>query len=460
MPRIIAFLLAALGVVMVIAKLGMVIFLAGARWLYVNWTLRRWDRALKSLGFATNTKNRLIDYQLHGGNGRFEIRVKRGFRFGWPPFVNTVTLRGGGLPDTLTARAAKRSFFSLFSEPQPELGEVVTGDSQFDESVVLHGDPQEALAHLDAEARRSVRRLLAQSGAYVGAAEIGFEGPKTDSDPQTLRRLVTDLVSAGEVLSNDGRPRPETLAHNAISDPVGAVRLRNLRALLAAFPESPDARRAAQQAMGTTDHYARFEGARFLGNDGVPCMVALVGDALAVVSLRTQALSWLLSERTPQQAAPALEAALRSGHEQLERAAIKAVADLRYGGLTPAIGDLADGCNAETAVLIAETLGLLGGTAVEQVLVALLRRRDNTVRIACAQALSKVGSVLAVEPLLPLTEGLFTSGDVKEAAKDAVEKIRARIGPADHGRLSLVEGDDDRGALTLAHNGELSLADD
>jgi len=85
----------------------------------------------------------------------------------------------------------------------------------------------------------------------------------------------------------------------------------------------------------------------------------------------------------------------------------------------------------------------------------LLAREQVEVRRAAAEALGKLGTVRAVEPLLEV----FRTGGGAAAARDAVRQIQSRIEGADRGGLSLAPAAADDGALSVAPaGGELSLA--
>lgn len=90
---------------------------------------------------------------------------------------------------------------------------------------------------------------------------------------------------------------------------------------------------------------------------------------------------------------------------------------------------------------------------------ALLSHAVAEIRGAAARALATAGTIRAVAPLLPLTEGLL-HGDVKEAAREAIRSIQARLGDAEAGRVSIAPVESSAGAVSLAGaGGEVSLTD-
>jgi hypothetical protein len=97
----------------------------------------------------------------------------------------------------------------------------------------------------------------------------------------------------------------------------------------------------------------------------------------------------------------------------------------------------------------------------ELALLQLLADEEAEVQTAAAEALGAVGSVAAVEPLLPLTKG-FGRGSLRQAARGAIASIQSRLGDVEAGRLSLAE-EELSGSVTLvdeqaAIGGEVTLA--
>jgi len=111
----------------------------------------------------------------------------------------------------------------------------------------------------------------------------------------------------------------------------------------------------------------------------------------------------------------------------------------------------------ELEALIAE-LGRLGRSA-QPVLLGLLRRRgDRELLTTVVIALGQCGDVEAVEPLLELEE---RRGALGRQARLSIEQIQARLGEVERGGLSLAQGKEAGGELSMAGvEGELALADE
>ena len=104
-----------------------------------------------------------------------------------------------------------------------------------------------------------------------------------------------------------------------------------------------------------------------------------------------------------------------------------------------------------------EALERLGA---EDALCALLGSEYLPVQLAAVAALGRVGSVRAVEPLRPLTQGLTRDSELKRVAGQAVKQVQARLGEVSPGGLSLIDGGGEAGRLSVPEaQGALSVVD-
>lgn len=101
-------------------------------------------------------------------------------------------------------------------------------------------------------------------------------------------------------------------------------------------------------------------------------------------------------------------------------------------------------------------LRAIGATRDVSVGARLVKEIDSPyeeMQLAVVEALQHVGDLSAVPALKPLTEGLFRSGQLKAAARAAIELIRAREGARSlPGALSIADGAD-AGGLTVSDGG-------
>jgi HEAT repeat protein len=110
---------------------------------------------------------------------------------------------------------------------------------------------------------------------------------------------------------------------------------------------------------------------------------------------------------------------------------------------------------------LANELGSLDAARAEATLIELLSHPAHGVRRAAAISPGAVGTVRAVEPLLPLTKGITTNDALKIAARHSIRRIQSRLGEAADGQLSLMTQDEQTGALSLSTDGgELSVTPD
>jgi HEAT repeat protein len=158
-----------------------------------------------------------------------------------------------------------------------------------------------------------------------------------------------------------------------------------------------------------------------------------------------------LAEVAPAACESLTEAWLRGADGVLHRAAVAAAARGRFVRLAPTVADLVTAGDADTRREIAEALGVLGDPATEPALLRLLEDASTQVQCAAARSLGSIGSVLAVEPLMPHTEGLGNA-QRRQAARAAIGQIQSRLGNVEAGRVSLAE-DALSGAVSLAGQG-------
>ena len=107
-----------------------------------------------------------------------------------------------------------------------------------------------------------------------------------------------------------------------------------------------------------------------------------------------------------------------------------------------------------------DALGRLGARG-EEVLLSMLDSGDVVVLRATARALERCGTLAAVEPLLPHSKGMLTDGELKQAARQAIDAIQARHGGGERGAFSIADGGDVRGGLSIAEEdqrGAVSMA--
>jgi hypothetical protein len=426
--------------------------------------------------------------RLLGSEGWKRVAKSLGLRFlGFPPvsgprlrgqlngldvFVETV-LASGRSWNTVIRIGPVRAIpldFQLRDERLPARGlswwnqePVATGDLAFDARFVVQGDPLETMALLDGRCRA---QLLEISGMLVITVQDGrLQGtfPERTEDAAILETLILSLVGIAQSLSLERSEIPRRLLQVVREDPAGEVRRRTLEMLIAHCKDRKEAALAVEAARLDADPRVRVVAALRDGLDGVDALESIARDRDAPGFARAEALRALLQRATAERSVVTLEACLkRSVADDVLHAAIDGLGSLRHApSAERLVGILRRTSDPETEERVLYALGRIGGGVAEQGILAHLERVEELDRLLPAiEALGRIGTARAVEPLQKRREGLLTASRLKDAAKEAIRQIQSRLGDVDAGRLSLVETSQGSGDLSLAEEpGSLSLAD-
>jgi hypothetical protein len=308
--------------------------------------------------------------------------------------------------------------------------DVNLGDAAFDDVAVLSALDAYSCAALSHGTRQQLVLLL-RRGGWVRQGRVALDGFWSwRNEAPSLVQQVRWLSKLATLLSVPAHALHERLARNALRDPAPAVRLHNLRFLVAAETRTPPALLASTARALLADVHApvRLLAAQQLGAEGVPALRSLLAPGTAADATCTTLAT------LPRELA-------RDLHESVLRCITSEHESVR----------------AEAATL----LGTWALPEAEPALLALLADVAPRVQQAAAQALGVLGSVAAVEHLLPLTQTVLDS-QLRAAARAAVGSIQSRLGNVDAGRISLVEERSLAGAVALvepaaARAGELSV---
>ncbi|MET0556296.1 MAG: HEAT repeat domain-containing protein [Vicinamibacteria bacterium] len=316
----------------------------------------------------------------------------------------------------------RRAFAATERSPDPD--DTVIGDAAFDAVVVVRAEPLVAHSLLDFETRRRLLALvlgheeLGTTGArFVSLAEGRFVATCPFADIRTRAERLGVLLRALLVLC-DRLARPgeieERVAENLHEDPLAAVRLRALRALIDR-PGHPVARDAVRAALADADDEVRWTAALAAGDEGFPLLRALASDPSTEDARAGQAIARMGAALGGAEASRILDAALRDDREQTTVACLQ----------SPVVASMPE---------------------TETRLIAALVHANAVVREAAAAALGRVGTAHAVAPL---REAETTDRARARTVGEAIASIHARLVGADHGQLALAQP-----------AGELSLAED
>jgi hypothetical protein len=356
-------------------------------------------------------------------------------------------------------------YLALRSEQNEASTSLALGDPSFDDHVVLRGSIPEVVAVLDSETREMVLELMQDLAVEVRRRQVIKYGRHLDLDPHgtwlCLERMATVAdrlfrLPPGNAMRN--------LGVNAERDPHPKVRAFNLSLLFEYYP--PNAR-----TLGI--------GRRALESEHVECVLAgAIGLAEAGDEIdKDRAFDHLAdiarSTFSDEVRSPAIEA-LSMSYRDRARPILEELADnegplpselifaLDRVGIDPDLDHLCRRALIAAERAQIETIRAVptNGARFEPMLCALLGSSHERVQIEAMETLGKIGTIGAVERLLPLTRGLLRSKVLREKAAQAIHSIQSRATGSDGGQLSL--SDPARGELGFANNeaGAISLRDE
>jgi HEAT repeat protein len=334
---------------------------------------------------------------------------------------------------------------------------VLTGDQVFDTNVHVSGPADLALALLDRDARAAVLDYVVRFKGQVGEGQLLVEYQEPIRDEATIVATVRTMTRvAGQLQSTS---TADALRFNAENDPNPSVRRANFLAL-ASHPagRKEDVERLA---LGDPDAAHLLAGQGLFDTDQSREVLAkTIANPREPEAIRRTAFEFYLKKVPFQEAGEVVAQALDGRAPDLARTAVLAVGAHRSRArLVDVCALAANAPPTGLAQAIAEALGELRDPRAEDTLLSLVRREEPAVQRAAVAALARVGTIRAVEPLLPLARGLLVDQALKEDARKAVRWIQGRLAGGDAGALSVAEDFEAEGRLSIASGGgELSLA--
>jgi hypothetical protein len=297
--------------------------------------------------------------------------------------------------------------------------QVETGDEAFDSTFAAEGPIVLLSVLLDAETRRLLITLSAESWFEIADGELRAEA-------WHIPDILGFLLDLGRRCA---RPLhiARRLAQNASQDSNAGVRLKNLLLLAREFPERPETTAALRTACADPSPQIRLRAAKELGAEGHGLLVAF-------------------AESVEDDASSAQAIAILGRELPLERTRAILVQALRRRGL-------------QTARACLEALGDGGAPEDIDTLAEVMASEKNELAVAAAKALGRVGTAAAV---LPLKEAAEHTGDhdLRRAAHQSIAEIQSRLQGASPGQLSLAGDGAGQLSLATAEAGDLSLADE
>ena len=429
------------------------------------------SRAVAKVAGLTDVEvlpHRLLDTstRLRALSGPLTVEISTRLRSGEEGQQSVITL--AGLADLSLSTEGVRTSLSR------QLGglEIHVGDPPFDDTLFVRGVERLVRAVLDAETRRLTLRLFEgrvevldqdttralESVVSVKEGVLRVEARNIIASPKWFGETLLGLLDVARRLAQPADV-PGRLESNARGDPLGTVRLANLRTLVAEYPSLPAAGRSLRAALEDPDPEVALWAATELGNEGHPVLRRLASDARIPERTRVRAL-WALKAHLPvDEGRTILSEALRARRLPLAQAALAALGDIGGPEVVETLAKVLAVERGVLAVAAARALGATGDPTAERPLVAALSRSDEGVALAAVGALGIVGSSSAVPRLRELEA---RSGDdaLRRGARGAVAWIQERLTGASPGQLSLAGDESGQLSLTEDETGRVSLPRD
>ncbi|MGV8042000.1 MAG: HEAT repeat domain-containing protein [Thermoanaerobaculaceae bacterium] len=333
--------------------------------------------------------------------------------------------------------------------------DVETGDEDFDQAVLVEGNPQLLSALLDLDTRRRVRWLVATGLRVEGGRLVSGHGEDTD-DPRALAAKARELLELATRLVEPASP-VERLAANVRMDTVAGVRRLCFERLVERFPKHPETVEVARELLQHPDAELRLASARHLGEDGHDTLLGLTQLAGSDDYLAAMAVAALGAALPLGRAAELLSLACARGSMGLAGAVVEALGANGSEGAVRWLVELLRGHNVDLAAVAARALGAQGGAAMEDDLLAALSRGVPELSLAAAQALGFVGTAASVPTLRALSVSDSSGRDLQRMSAWAVVAIQSRLAGAAPGQLALTDAEPGGLSLAAAEGGALSL---
>ena len=318
---------------------------------------------------------------------------------------------------------------------------VLVGETELDQRVLIEGDAALALAALDPEIRRTLDIVVVHGDGVVDDGMIRSTVRSIDHAPSTLDAM---LVLARELRRPSPDKVPFLLAQRARHDPLATVRLRAFRELASCHGSAPllatarSLRESSELPLGLQALSVLLHEPAPEGTAAAEDLIRLVKEKEFGVTLSRQALVALADSEFGELATSTLVAILADpGSYPSVRAA--ALQSLIRGRHLDELLALKPSSDAAEAARLARGLGSLRDVAAQPRLVEMLEHAEDGVRKAAAEALGEVGNLEAVRPLRAIVRSAgVLSLAVAQAAESAIAEIQGRAGNSQEGEISLV----------------------
>ena len=440
-------------VMLLVAVLGLPWALLGGLDLLKRWA---WLQAARRLGLQFEPGGLLAGDALHGHRNGYPVWILAHHRR-----QTFARLRLPDFPDGIELRAA-----GWLRDP----GTQSLGDRIFDRRVAASGPEGPLRARLGLARRRRIAAQLQHPPGPLGAelwvagGEIAFACPGMILRTRRLERIVQAMEDLAEALSVH-RGVPEQLSEVALDGqepPV--VREGALRALVLRYPGSAATTRAAHALLQSPKPTLRLWAGRGLARTpaGATVLQTMTHNKNLPASLRAEALRRMADVETVSVRDTAT-AVLETGPAELRTTAAK-----RLATYPESLSNLVRRTRRETDknAQLALVHGILRQAEPqhspqrEAALLRLIQSTHRQVRSAAVQGLGRVGGRSAIPPLKAIRRARWHDPGLGRHVAAALHQIRARLGPAQAGQLSVAD-EPSEGSLTLspARRGALTVSE-
>jgi hypothetical protein len=429
---------------------------------------RAWQAAARQLGlsFSGPEATRSMSGVLNGVPVRADFKRERGGAGKSSRIEEKTTFSAGGnglIPATLTLRrdTPLGPLRRIFAGRDHQLG-----DQGFDELIELSAIDAHGCAALSAAAREPLCELIELGGEVQRGTLIYERIYDGVQESAWLVEMLQFLSRLTQLLTVPHGSLHQRLADNAMRDPDPGVRLQNLRFLTDPSTRTPSALlgSTARALLSDGNDRVRLLAALQLGVEGSPVLSELATDPHVQTELRVEAVREL-GARDTVELEPLLATLLGSTPPEVVCTALTIIGTRRLDSFAAAVVDCTANEHEQVRVIAAITLAHVPSNGAEEALIRLLSDSSSDVQCASAEALGAIGSVAAVEPLLPLAKR-FGRAKVRQAARGAIGRIQSRLGTAEAGLLSLADDHELAGAVAIADEpaalrvGEVTLVED
>lgn len=324
------------------------------------------------------------------------------------------------------------------------------GDRTFDQRVLVGGREDVVYAVLDAPTRGITQRFLETWGGQVAGGEVLRDSATVMHRADPLERLILDAVRLAEALQTPEGGYHTALIHNLAHDPLPTVRRKCLELLLKQGGATAD--EAIRIASADADPELMLAAADAAGTRALGLLRQLAVAPQVPASVAERALL-RLSELDTATAAEVARVLINGPQRSTTGRALELAGHLGLTDLLPRLTAYTRHPDGALAAAAAHSLAALGGG--EEAFITQLGHAHPDARLAAAEALASVGTLVAIKPLNAAAQ----SGALpRKEARRAIEGIQARHAHGTAGGLAMV--DDNAGGLAVVEEGgQLSVSE-